>query len=246
MSKKIAVIICAAGSSSRFGSKKKKQFTDLAGRAVFLRSIEFFSNRDDVKQIILCISQQDKEHIDISHGANLSFHGVKICIGGAERFETVAKALDTVKDDIDLVAVHDAVRCCLTEDWINKVFDKAAQTGSAILAARTTDTIKRTENGKITETIDRSSLFQAQTPQVFDKKLLKQAYENLPNIKDCSISDDSQLVEALGRKVDIVETDNTNIKITKQSDIAVAEAIIKSRAKSKPTEYIGPYDEAVW
>jgi 2-C-methyl-D-erythritol 4-phosphate cytidylyltransferase len=250
----IAAIICAAGSSKRFVKEqlhnleaaKKKQFANVAGRPAFLRSIEFFAGRDNVKQIIMSIPAEDEEMFKITHGANLSFHGVKLCIGGDERFQTVAKALELVKDDIDFVAVHDAVRCCLTNKWIDDVFKAAEKYDAAMLACPVVATLKKVENGQIIETVDRKGLYEAQTPQVFKKDLLKKAYANIGKLDKSKISDDSQLIEALGHKVAIIETDSSNIKITTQADIAVAEAIIKSRPKPKPQGSVGPYYEAQW
>ncbi|MHC5123787.1 MAG: IspD/TarI family cytidylyltransferase, partial [Planctomycetota bacterium] len=117
--KKTSVIICAAGSSTRFGGDRKKPFVELNGRAAFIRSIEFFAERDDVCQVIVAISPEDEEIVKVKWGAALAFNGVKLCFGGAERFETVAKALELVKDEAELIAVHDAVRCCLTKDWLD-------------------------------------------------------------------------------------------------------------------------------
>jgi len=246
MSKNVAAIICAAGASSRFGGKRKKPFIDVAGRAVFLRSVELFSNRDDVKQILLGISTDDQELVTVKWGANLKFFNVKIYEGGAERFETVQKGLELVRDTIELVAVHDAVRCCITEKWIDRVITAAARTGAAILACPVTATVKQVEDNKITKTVDRTALYEAQTPQVFETSLLKKAYANPQKPDKSKISDDSQLVEALGQKVAIVETDSSNIKITRRSDVAVAEAILKSRPKPGPKGPIGPYAEAQW
>lgn len=246
MSKNIAAIICAAGASTRFGGKRKKPFVDVAGRGAFLRSVELFSNRDDVKQILLSIAPEDEELVNVKWGPNLKFFNVQICFGGSERFDTVAKALELVRDDIDLVAVHDAVRCCVTKEWIEEVFKAAAKTGAAILACPVSATIKDVKDNTIIKTVDRAGLYEAQTPQVFDVKLLKKAYDNLKNLDQTKISDDSQLVEALGHKVSIVETDSSNIKITRPSDVAIAEAIIKSRPKPEKTGYIGPYAEAEW
>lgn len=244
--KKVAVIICAAGAGARFGGNKKKPFIEVGGRAAFVRSIEYFANRDDVKQILMAISPDDEELVKIKYGANLSFSGVKLCYGGSERFETVAKALQLVKDDIDLVAVHDAVRCCLTDEWVDAVIKKAGETGAAILACPVVATIKRMRDGKIVETVDRNELYEAQTPQVFDFKLLKEAFAGLDKLDKNMISDDAALVEAIGKEVSIVETDNSNIKITRRSDVAIAEAIIKSRPKPGPEGPIGPYIEAQW
>ncbi|OHB62804.1 MAG: 2-C-methyl-D-erythritol 4-phosphate cytidylyltransferase [Planctomycetes bacterium RBG_13_62_9] len=246
MSKSVAAIICAAGPGTRFGGKRKKQFMDVGGRAVFVRSIELFSGRDDVKQILLGIPHEDEEIVKVKWGANLKFFNVKLFFGGKERFETIIEALKLIREDIELVAVHDACRCCATDELIGKVIGKAAETGAAIPAAPVTATIKQVEDGVIVRTVDRADLFEAQTPQVFETALLRKAYENLPNVDPTAVTDDAFLVEALGHKVAIVESDASNIKITKPSDIAIADAIIKSRPKPKPEGPIGPYVEAQW
>ncbi len=246
MSQNVAAIICAAGASSRFGGKRKKAFVDVAGRAVFLRSAELFSNRDDVKQVLLGITSEDEELVSVKWGPNLKFFGVSIFIGGDERFDTVNKGIKLIKDEIDLIAVHDACRCCVTEEIINSTIAAAAKSGAAIPACPVTATIKQAKDNVITQTVERTGLYEAQTPQIFSASLLRKAYENLDNLDKSKISDDSQLVEALGHKVTIVDTDSSNIKITRQSDIAVAEAILKSRPKSIPKGPIGPYIEAQW
>jgi len=246
VSRSVAVVICAAGAGSRFGGKRKKPFVDVAGRAAFLRSVELFANRDDVKQILLAIAPEDKELVNVKWGPNLKFFNVKIFFGGAERFDTVEKALALIKDDIDLIAVHDAVRCCAKVEWIDKVIAAAAQTGAAILACPVVATIKEVKDNTIKQTIDRTGLWEAQTPQVFKASLLKNAYENLANLDKSKISDDAQLVEALGKKVSIVEADSSNIKITGRNDIAIAEAILKTRPKPGTRGPVGPYLEAQW
>jgi len=246
MAKKVAAIICSAGPSSRFGGKRKKQYVDVGGRAVFLRSVELFANRDDVKQVLLGIAKEDQELVEVKWGANLKFFGVKVFFGGEQRFETVRKGLTLVKDDIDLVAVHDACRCCITEELIEQVIAAAARSGAAIPACPVAATIKKVRDGQIERTVDRSELYEAQTPQIFAKELLERAYENLEKLDKSKISDDAQLVEALGEPVQIVQADSSNIKITHRSDLAIAEAILKLRSKSRPTGYVGPYMEAQW
>ncbi|MFC1781693.1 2-C-methyl-D-erythritol 4-phosphate cytidylyltransferase [Planctomycetota bacterium] len=246
MSKKVAAIICAAGASRRFAGKRNKAFVDVGGRAVFLRSVELFSDREDVKQILLGISADDEEILNVKWGPNLKFFGVKIFIGGTERFDTVSKGLELIKDDINLVAIHDACRCCATAELIDEVISAAAKSGAAIPACAVTATIKDVKEDVIAGTVDRKGLYEAQTPQVFSLSLLKEAYANLGNLDKATISDDSQLVEALGKEVAIVETDSSNIKITKQSDTAIAEAILKSKPKKLPEGPAGPYIEAQW
>ena len=95
-------------------------------------------------------------------------------------------------------------------------------------------------------TVDRAGLYEAQTPQVFETALLKKAYENLDNLDKASVTDDAFLVETLGHEVSVVQTDSSNIKITRKSDVPIAEAIIKARPKPKPEGPIGPYIEAQW
>jgi 2-C-methyl-D-erythritol 4-phosphate cytidylyltransferase len=246
MSKSVAAIICAAGASSRFGGKRKKAFVDVAGRAVFMRSVELFSNHNDVKQILLGIAPEDEELVSVKWGPNLKFFNVSIFLGGAERFDTVNKGIELVRDDIDLIAVHDACRCCVTAEIIDSTIKAAAESGAALPACPVTATIKQVKDNVVTTTIDRTDLYEAQTPQIFSASLLKKAYKNLENLDKSKISDDTQLVEALGHKVAIVETDPSNIKITRQSDIAVAEAILKSRPKPVPEGPVGPYIEAQW
>jgi 2-C-methyl-D-erythritol 4-phosphate cytidylyltransferase len=246
MGQSVAAIICAAGASSRFGGKRKKAFVDVAGRAVFLRSVEIFADRDDVKQILLGISPEDEELVNVKWGPNLKFFETTIFLGGDERFDTVNKGLELIRDDIDLIAVHDACRCCVTAELIDKVIAAAAEKGAAIPACPVTATIKEAQDNTIVRTVERENLYEAQTPQVVAVELLKKAYENLKDLDQSKISDDAQLVEALGNKITVVEADSSNIKITRQSDIAIAEAILKSRPKLVPKGPAGPYTEAQW
>src|SRR6266404_5420647 len=128
---KFAVILPAAGQSSRFREKEKKPFAQLDGRAVWLRCAELFIARSDVCQCIMVVAKDDQEMFRRRYGANLAFMNVQIADGGAERFESVANALALVKPDVDFVAIHDAVRPCLTGEQVGAVFAKAVETGAA-------------------------------------------------------------------------------------------------------------------
>jgi 2-C-methyl-D-erythritol 4-phosphate cytidylyltransferase len=239
---KVAVLIPAAGSSSRFGGKTRKQFSDIDGRAVFMRTIEQFSDRDDVVQIVMAIPESDEELFNIKWSAKVTFYGVKVIIGGAQRYETVGKLLATVKEEAQLIALHDAVRPCVTKKQIDAVFAAAARSGAALLAHRLVGTIKHVDEKTrlITGTVDRSALWEAQTPQVFKKDVILKAYQQRDKITE-QITDDAQLVEATGHPVTVVESDSSNIKITCPTDLAIAEAIIKSRPKPKGSGPAGPW-----
>lgn len=247
MALRVAVLIPAAGSSRRFKGKKKKPFTDMDGRAVFLRTLEAFSDRADVKQTIMAIPQDDEEIFKIKWGASVGFFGTRVILGGSERWETVEKLMAAITEEVDLIALHDAVRPCVTQTMIDAVFAAAAQSGAAILAHRLVGTIKQgNDQAQIVKTIDRRELWEAQTPQVFKPDILKKAYANRANVKG-EITDDAQLVEALGLPVQLVESDTSNIKITHGTDIAIAEAIIRSRPKPKPSGPVGPWAaEQMW
>ena len=246
MTAKVAVLLPAAGGSTRFRGKKKKQFVDLDGRAVFLRTIEAFADRPDVCQVLLAIPADDEELFHIKWSANLGFFGVKTIIGAAERHETVNKLLAEVSDEAELIAIHDAVRPCVTAGEIDAVFAAAAESGAAILGHQLLGTIKRIEDGRIAETIDRTDLWEAQTPQVFAVDVIKKAYEQKSEITT-GITDDAQLVEAMGTPVMIVEGKSSNIKITSNADLTIAGAILKSRPKPKAKGPTGPWAaEAQW
>jgi len=241
---KFAVILPAAGQSSRFRDKEKKPFALLDGRAVWLRSAELFITRSDVCQCVIVVAKNDQEMFRRRYGANLAFMNVQIADGGAERFESVANALALVKPEAEFIAIHDAVRPCLTEELIDAVFAKAEKTGAALLAIPVTDTLKRVDGQQqVQETVSRQGLWLAQTPQVFRRDLLAQAYAQ----RSPETTDDAQLVEAAGHKVHVVEGSSNNVKITTRSDLHLAEAVIKSRPKPKPSGPIHPFaEEEMW
>ena len=221
---KIAVIIPAAGKSERFGDGENKTLAKLDGRPVFLRTIEHFINRDDVIQTILVVAGKELDQVRSKYGPNLGFMGVQLVEGGEERANSVAAGLERVKEEADLVAIHD---------------------GAAILATPITGTIKRvTEAGVIDATVPRTALFEAQTPQVFRRQLIIDAYANRPEAAE-AVTDDAQLVEATGHPVSIVKSDPSNIKITTRADTALANAILKSRPRQKAAG-LGAFEEAQW
>jgi 2-C-methyl-D-erythritol 4-phosphate cytidylyltransferase len=242
-----AVILPAAGSSSRFKDKEKKPFANLDGRAVWLRSAELFVTRSDVIQTIIVVAAADQELFRRRYGANLAFMNVQIATGGAERFESVANALALVKPEADFVAVHDAVRPCLTAALIDKIFGRAAQTGAAVLGVPVSDTVKQVgAQHQITATLPRQGLWLAQTPQVFRRDWLTQAYASRAKLGK-EITDDAQLVEAAGHPVTAVEGSAQNIKITTKGDLILAEAILKAQPKPKPSGPIHPFaEEEMW
>jgi 2-C-methyl-D-erythritol 4-phosphate cytidylyltransferase len=242
-----AVILPAAGRSSRFHDKEKKPFTNIDGRAVWLRTAEHFITRDDVVQCIIVIAKDDQELFRRRYGANIAFMNVQLVEGGAERTDSIANALAAVKPEADFVAIHDAVRPCVTDELIDAVFTQAARGGAAILAVEIADTVKRVEtHPAIAETVTRKGLWLAQTPQVFRRDWIAEAYAHRSRVTG-PITDDAQIVEALGHPVHVVTGSPSNIKITTKSDVSLADAILRSRPKPKASGPIHPFaEEEMW
>ena len=243
---KFAVILPAAGQSRRFHDKAyKKPFAPLGGRAVWLHSAERFMNRADVKQLIVVIAQEDKELFDMKFGANVAILGVQVVFGGTERADSVQKALEQVKEGIEFIAVHDAARPCIVDPWIDDVFAAAQRDGAAILATSVQATLKKVDAQKhITDTVDREGLWEAQTPQMFRRELLMQAYAKRG--RD-AVTDDAQLVERLGHRVTVVPCSPLNLKITTRDDLKLAEQVLKVLPKPKLEGFQHPFaDDNLW
>lgn len=233
---KFSVILPAAGKSRRFKDQHyKKPFALLDGRAVWLHSAEKFLNRDDVIQLILIIAPEDRETFEIKFAANVAILGVDVVEGGVERTDSVAKALEVVKSEADFIAIHDAARPCITDEWISTIFDAGIQSGAALLGVPVASTLKRSKiNGdgsnEVTETVDRTFLWEAQTPQVFRREWLLAAYAQR---NDLAATDDSQLVERAGHGVTLLEGSPLNRKITTRQDLKLAAQILKILPKPR-------------
>jgi len=243
---RFAVILPAAGKSSRFRDQHyKKPFAPLDGRPVWMHAADRFANRKDVVQSLLVIAPEDREHFAEKFGGNAALLGIEVVEGGAERYDSVAKALERLKPEAEFVAVHDAARPCIADEWIDAVFAAAAKTGAAILAAPVTNTLKRAGGDHlITETIARENLWEAQTPQVFRRQLLTDAYARRGNQ---AATDDAQLVERLGQKVTIVPGSPMNVKITTKEDLRIAAALLKALPRPKLTGPAHPFaDDDLW
>lgn len=243
---KFAVILPAAGSSSRFRDKNyKKPFFPMANKAVWLYSAERFLSRDDVVQTILVISPEDREDFNFKFSANIAILGIEVVDGGAQRADSVQAALARVKPQADFVCIHDAARPCICDEWIDRIFSAAQQTGAAIFAIPIAGTIKRLgANHEIEETIARQGLWEAQTPQVFRRDLILDAYAKRQGLQS---TDDAQLVERIGKKVTVVTGSPINLKITTREDIRLAEQALRALPKPKIMGSLNPFaDDDKW
>jgi len=239
------VILAAAGQSSRFqDANYKKPFAPLAGRAVWMHSAEKFLERDDVKQVVIVVAPEDREAFLDKFGASLAFMGVTLAEGGAHRAESVRRGLEKLDAAVDFVAIHDAARPCIAQPWIDRVFDAGARTGAAILAIPVAGTLKRVgADSLITETVDRTGLWEAQTPQVFSRRILMEAFAGATG----EPTDEAQLVEAIGQRVTVVPGSPINLKITSREDLKLAEQALKALPAPKLSGPAHPFaNDDMW
>ncbi len=219
---KAAAVIVAGGKGKRFGTKIPKQFLPLCGKPVFMHSVKAFSSVKNFKQIVLVVPAD----MNISLSAKYKKSGFSIVSGGKERFDSVKNGLKAVRKDIDFIAVHDAARPLINKKDILSVLNKAIASGAAIAAEKTRDTVKTVKDGFVKQTLDRSVLWNAQTPQIFASDLLLKAYsDKIPE----KTTDDSQIMENMKIKVAVVETKFPNFKITSKTDFEAAKNIILQR-----------------
>ena len=243
---RFAVILPAAGKSSRFRDQHyKKPFAPLDGRPVWMHAADRFANRKDVVPTILIIAPEDREHFSEKFAGNAALMGIEVVDGGAERSDSVAKALERVNSEAEFIAVHDAARPCIANEWIDAVFAAAIKTGAAILAVPVTGTLKRAAADQtIAETLARDHLWEAQTPQVFRRQLLIDAYARRGQQP---ATDDAQLVERLGQKVTLVPGSPMNVKITTKEDLRIAALLLKALPRPKLTGPAHPFaDDDLW
>jgi len=241
---RFAVILPAAGQSRRFtAQKRKKPFVELKGRPIWVRTAEHFVNRDDVAQTLIVISPDDLDWFKEKFRPNLAFMEIEIVAGGDERADSVENALARVHADVDFVAVHDAARPLLTPKWITDVFKAAEKSDAAIPAIPVTSTLKRVQKlqkdgEQIVETVSREGLWLAQTPQVFRRDLLLEAYAKRG---DGPATDEASLVERLGHPVKVVPGSPMNIKITLPEDFKMAEALLDALPKDDLFRPLHPF-----
>ena len=171
--------------------------------------------------------------------------GVEVVEGGASRAESVAKALDRVKEDIEFVAIHDAARPCIADEWVAKIFAAAETSDAAIYAIPVAGTLKKVgPDHRIEETLPRENVWEAQTPQVFRRQLLVDAYARRG---DFQATDDAQLVERLGHPVTVVLGSPINLKITSREDLRLAERALKALPRPKLQGPGHPFaDDDMW
>ena len=222
-----SAVIVAAGSSTRMGKGLSKQLMQLSGVPVLARTIHAFGRSGYIDEIIVVCRPEDMKEI----GTFLTRYGIKkpvrLVAGGATRAESVKRGLDAISPKAKFVAIHDGARCLVTPQMIKKVLRAAYLHRAATAACTVCDTVKiATKRGFIERTENRERVWLAQTPQVFDTNLYRAA---LANVKDTNLTDDNQLIEAIGYPVKLVDCGADNFKITRPEDLPRAQAVLAAR-----------------
>ncbi len=213
---KVSAIIAAGGEGKRMG--QPKQFLPLLGRPMIAYSLDAFNHCELVHEIILVINPEDLSRAEKLVKEIGIIKEIKIAIGGRERQDSVYHGLNRVSKEAEIVVIHDGCRPLVTKRLIVDVISQAEVSGAVVPAVPVKDTIKEVGEDKIViATLDRSKLWQVQTPQAFKKNLIKSAFDH---------------VQRLGEPVTVISGAYDNLKVTTPEDIIIAEAFLRNRRES--------------
>lgn len=222
----VSAVIPAAGSSTRMGAGTNKLMLELDGMPILARTLLAFERCPLVDEIVIACRESDM----MPYARLCEAFGIakvsQIVRGGGSRSESVLCGVRACAGQADLVAIHDAARPLLRQSDLEQVIRDAAEHGAACLTVPMKDSVKRVENGFITADVARASLAAAQTPQVFARKKIEQALEQVA-ARGLSPTDDCAAAELAGMRVFATPGDYTNIKVTTPEDLVVAEAFLQ-------------------
>lgn len=222
-----SAIIAAAGSGTRMNSDKTKQLLTLEGIPVIVRTLQAFESCPVIDEIIVSAKADELDFYEEYRKEYSPKKLARVVVGGATRQESVLRGFEAVSDKSEFVAIHDGARCLITPEKIEKVIRAAYNHGAATAASRVSDTVKKANAaGFAAETIDRDSLWLAQTPQVFKTELYRAA-AYVAKEEGFTATDDNMLAEHIGYPVKLVDCGTGNIKLTTPADLAVAEVLLR-------------------
>lgn len=219
-------VILAAGMGLRMGMDKTKQLLKLSSRSVLYHSVRAFEECADIDGIIVVVRREERE-LAMSELEGMT-KLVRVVDGGEFRADSARRGVEAIPLESGIVAIHDAARPLITPEAISDIIAAARIYGAASAASAVTDTVKRVdERGFVVETLARSELMAAGTPQAFDLELYKRALGEVELGED--ITDDNMLIESIGVRVKMVDIGKENIKITVKDDLDFAEYVLRKR-----------------
>lgn len=208
-----------------------KQFLILGSKMILQHTVEQFLKVPEVEEIVLVLRSEERHRVE---EMDLDTRGkrIKVADAGEERYLSVRSGLEEVDRSSEVILVHDAARPLVKVAEIRDIIERVRSTGACILASKVKDTIKEVESEVVQKTLNRERLYCVATPQGFEAQLLRSAYskEALENFKGVP-TDDSSVVEALGKDVFVLEGDPSNIKITTPEDMLIAEVLLKKEGR---------------
>ncbi len=206
------------------GAEVPKQFMKLDGKPVILHTIEKFFRFDPSIRMVLVLASDHLRFWEAIASAQLYGSGILLAPGGETRYESVRNGLRFIEDGI-VVGIHDAVRPLVSLGTLERCYNSAAQNGSGIPVTEMDETVRMTGDNNQSEHLDRSLLKRVQTPQVFQSKMIKDAYQNADHKE---YTDDASVFESLFKDVFLVEGNRENIKITTPTDLQLASLLIRT------------------
>jgi len=220
----VGVVVVAAGTGSRVGGNELKQFRWVGGKPMLLHSVQAFQQRPDVAMVV-CVLPKEFVGDPPPWLFQCDTDRLLISVGGRERTDSVANGLEDLPDEVSIVLVHDAARPFVSNAMIDRVVAEARCGHGAVAALPVVDTLKEVDDaGRVIRTVERASLWRAQTPQGFPRDLIEQAHAKARDER-VTATDDAALFERLGLPVVVVRGSERAMKITDEDDFARAEAL---------------------
>jgi len=229
---KCVALIPAAGQGKRMGAVRSKPYLLLDGKPILLHTLLELEGCPLIDEVVLIVERGEIEHARASVVKEFKLQKVStVLAGGLKRQDSVWEGLKAVKDDCDLVMVHDGVRPFISQEILARAVQGAIDCGASIVGMPAKDTVKLVSAQKeVLETPDRTSVFLVQTPQTFKRAIVLKAYREA--MRDgFYATDDAALVERLGLPIKVVEGSYENIKITTPEDLALGELILRRKAQ---------------
>ncbi|WP_019673707.1 2-C-methyl-D-erythritol 4-phosphate cytidylyltransferase [Psychrobacter lutiphocae] len=223
---KVFSLIVAAGKGSRFGSEQPKQYTKIHGETILQQSVKALAASAYIHNVFLVIANDDKQALDMSFVLPVTF-----ALGGEERWQSVQSGVVSIlqagAQPEDLIVIHDAARPCVSVEHIDAVIEVASRSSyGAILGVPVADTLKLVDTkSTIHRTVDRSQLWQAQTPQVFRAGVLYEVLQQVAK-QGLMITDEASAFEQMGYPIKVVQGSRQNLKLTYPEDLALIESIL--------------------
>ncbi|MGC8553540.1 MAG: IspD/TarI family cytidylyltransferase [Phycisphaerae bacterium] len=228
-----------------------RPFMKIDNREVFMRTIEIYANRDQVEQRLLCLLPDELSRVQQKYGAHLGFQGVSVATGGPNWFGAVARGLEKLKPEIDLVMVHDA-SCPVVPYTLLDAMEQAITNAPAVAPVLALgNALVRVKGGALDAGFDAAGLQQLQSPQLFQRSALEQAYAQRSTLRGGAsrsgpVFDDATLLRAAGKKVTVVAGSPFNVRAESEETLRVVSDMVKHLPKPRSKAPLTPFDEAQW